>query len=168
MLEDDAEREDIRASLRMSLPPSTPAAEDPAATTSLILFAAAPGAFLDLATDLSWLTNDSGGLGTTGFVLDEDLTVPRDPAAPSGLKTQSTIDQAVGVLIGRGNTPEQAYQHLDMLAADARVGRPTAAEAILAELDGPSWTDLGADDGRPAHPQGPDGEAIPTLPPRDP
>jgi hypothetical protein len=53
--EEDAETEDIRASLRISLPPNVSGSEDPAATASLILFAATPGAFLDLATDLSWL-----------------------------------------------------------------------------------------------------------------
>jgi hypothetical protein len=46
--------------------------------------AATPGAFLDLATDLSWLAGD--GLGPGAFVLDQDLAVPGDPAAPSGLK----------------------------------------------------------------------------------
>jgi len=167
-LEDDARPEDIRASLRISFPPDVPAADEPAATTSLFLFAASPGAFLDLAADLGWLTTGSGGLGTAGFVLDEDLTVPHDPAAPSGLKTQSTVDQAVGVLIGRGDTPGQAYQHLDRLAADAGVDRLTAAEAILAELDGPSRTDPDADDGHPTHPYRSDGEAMPTRPPRDP
>ncbi|MBL7495616.1 ANTAR domain-containing protein [Frankia sp. CNm7] len=166
-LEEDTEPEDIRSSLRMSLPPDVPAPEDPAATISLILFAAAPGAFLGLATDLSWLAGDGGGLGAIGFVLDEDLAVPHDPAAPSGLKILSTIDQAIGVLIGQGDTPEQARQRLEMLATDTGIDRPTAADVILAELDRPSWTDLGAGDGRPARAHGPGGE-LPTRSPRDP
>jgi len=164
-LEEDAKPEDIRASLRISLPPHIVGSEHPATTASLILFAATPGAFLDLATDLSWLT---GGLGTAAFVLDEDLTVLHDPAAPSGLKARSTIDQAIGVLIGQGNTPEQAHQHLDLLAAYTRVDRPTAAETILAELDQPSTTGLRTDDGHPARRYGPGRGAIPIQPPRDP
>ena len=166
--EEDAETEDIRASLRISLPPNVSGSEDPAATASLILFAATPGAFLDLATDLSWLAGSLGGLNTAAFVLDEDLTVPHDPAAPSRLKTLSTIDQAIGVLISQGNTLEQAHQHLDLLAAYTRVDRPTAAETILAELDLPSTTGLRADERRPARTHGPGRGPTPTQPPRDP
>jgi hypothetical protein len=128
---------------------------------------AIPGAFVDLATDLSWLTGDGLNRGPGGFVLDEDLT-PHDPAAPSGLKALSIIEQAIGLLIGRGNTPEQALQHLDLLAADTRVDRLAAAGAILAELDTTSPTGPAAGDGRPAREQGPGDEAIPTEPPRDP
>jgi hypothetical protein len=167
-LEEDAEPEDIRASLRISLPTNVSGTEDPAATASLILFAATPGAFLDLATDLSWLAGSLGGLDTAAFVLDEDLTVPRDPDTPSGLKALSTVDQAIGVLISQGNTPEQAHHHLDLLAAYTRVDRPTAAETILAELDLPSTTDLRSDERRPARTHGPDRGPTPTQPPRDP
>jgi hypothetical protein len=168
VLEERAEPGDIRASLRISLPPHVFGPEDPGATASLILFAATPGAFLDLATDLSWLTRDLDGLGSCAFVLDEDLTVPHDPAAPSGLKALSTIDQAIGVLIGQGNTPEQAHQHLDRLAADTRVDLPTAAATILGELDRPSTTGLRADDGHPAPTHGAGRGAIPTQPLPDP
>ncbi|CAO5158918.1 ANTAR domain-containing protein [Frankia sp. AiPs1] len=166
-LEEDAEPEDIRASLRISFPPALSGSEDPAATASLILFAAMPGAFLDLATDLSWLTGSLDGLDTAAFVLDEDLTVPHDPAPPSGLKARSTIDQAIGVLISQGNTPEQAHHHLDLLAAYTRVDQPTAAEAILAEPDQPSTAGLRADDRRPAHTR-PQPGADTHQPPQDP
>jgi hypothetical protein len=167
-LEENAQPEDIRASLRISLPPHVFGSGDPAATASLILFAATPGAFLDLATDLSWLAGSLGGLDTAAFVLDEDLTVPHDPAAPSRLKTLSTIDQAIGVLISQGNTLEQAHQHLDLLAAYTRVDRPTAAETILAELNLPSTTGLRSDERRPAHTHDPGRGPTPTQPPRDP
>jgi hypothetical protein len=167
-LEEDAEPEDIRASLRISLPPHIFGSEHPATTASLILFAATPGAFLDLATDLTWLTGSLGGHDTATFVLDEDLTVLHDPATPSELKARSTIDQAIGVLISQGNTPEQAHQHLDLLAAYTRVDRPTAAETILAELDLPSTTGLRSDERRPAHTHGPGRGPTPTQPPRDP
>ncbi|WP_239309732.1 MULTISPECIES: hypothetical protein [unclassified Frankia] len=164
-LEEDAEPEEIRASLRISLPTNVSGTEDPAATASLILFAATPGAFLDLATDLSWL---AGSLDTAAFVLDEDLTVPPDPDTPSGLKALSTVDQAIGVLISQGNTLEQAHQHLDLLAAYTSVDRPTAAETILAELDLPSTTGLRSDERRPPRAHGPDRGPTPTQPPRDP
>ena len=167
-LEEDAQPEDIRASLRISLPPHVFGSGDPAATASLILFAATPGAFLDLATDLSWLAGSLGGLDTAAFVLDEDLTVLHDPATPSGLKALSTIDQAIGVLISQGNTHEQAKQHLDLLAAYTRVDLPTAAETILAELNLPSTTGLRSDERRPAHTHDPGRGPTPTQPPRDP
>ncbi|SNQ50842.1 conserved hypothetical protein [Frankia canadensis] len=167
-LEERVEPDDIRASLRISLPPHVFGSGDPAATAFLILFAATPGAFLDLATDLSWLTRDVDGLGSSAFVLDEDLAVPHDPAAPGGLKALSTIDQAIGVLIGQGNTPEQAHQHLEQLAADTRIDLPTAARTILGELDRPSATGLRANDGHPAPTQGAGRGAMPTQPLRDP
>lgn len=167
-LEQDAEPDDIRASLRISLPPHIFGSEDPAATAALILFAATPGAFLDLATDLSWLAGSLGGLDTAAFVLDEDLTVLHDPATPSGLKARSTIDQAIGVLISQGNTLEQAHQHLDLLAAYTRVDVPTAAETILAELDPPGTAGLRSDERRPARTQGPSRGATSIQPPRDP
>jgi hypothetical protein len=164
-LEDDAEPDDIRASLRISLPPRVTGSEDPTATASLILFASTPGAFLDLATDLSWLAGSLGGLDTAAFVLDEDLTVLHDPATPSELKARSTIDQAIGVLISQGNTLEQAHQHLDLLAAYTRVDRPTAAETILTELDQLSTTGPHTDDGHPAHTRATGQGPTPTQPP---
>jgi len=166
--EEDAEPEDIRASFRISLTPHVfGSEEDPAATASLILFAATPGAFVDLATDLSWLTGSLGGLDTAAFTLDKDLTVLHDPATPSGLKARSTIDQAIGVLISQGNTPEQAHQHLDLLAAGSRLDRPTAAEAILAETDRLSTTGLCADQVHRARTHDSRRRVDPTQPPQD-
>jgi hypothetical protein len=78
------------------------------------------------------------------------------------------IDQAVGVLIGRGDTPEQAYRHLDLLATNSGVERLTAAEAILAELDSPSATGLGGADGRPAGMPGSGGKMTAVERPRVP
>jgi hypothetical protein len=93
-LEENVEPADIRSSLRMSLPPGVPDATDPAAATSLILLAATPGAFVDLAADLRWLTTVGSSRGPGGLALDENLPVPQDPAAPSGLTMLSTINQA--------------------------------------------------------------------------
>jgi hypothetical protein len=123
---------DIRASLRMWLPPDAPASRNPAAC--LVLYAAAPGAFTDLAADLRWLTGTGTNLDAGAFALDADLIVSPDPDTPSGLTALSTINQVIGVLIGRGDTPEQAHRHLDRLAAAGGVDRAVAAGLILADV----------------------------------
>jgi hypothetical protein len=45
------------------------------------------------------------------------------------------INQAIGVLIGRGHSPEQAYQRLSRPSASGVVNRLDAAAGVLASLD---------------------------------
>ncbi|WP_102810019.1 hypothetical protein [Mycobacterium sp. ENV421] len=114
---------DIRTSLRVLLPLTGTSDGQPVA---VILYAAAPGAFVDLAADLAWLT----GRPTTDFALDRHLTItPGD--AVGQLQAVSDINQAIGVLIGRGYTPEQADWQLDTQAAKSRTDRHSAARRIL-------------------------------------
>lgn len=117
---------DVRASLMM---PLHRLARDVAASpVVLILYAASPGAFVDLAADLSWLT----GLELDEFALDQHLRLAVDPDAGGVGHAASLINQAIGVLIGRGRTPEQASHELDVRAADAGHSRHDAARVILA------------------------------------
>jgi hypothetical protein len=46
------------------------------------------------------------------------------------------IDQAIGVLIGHGYTPERAHHELDARAERLGVDRHSSAKNILAELTG--------------------------------
>lgn len=80
---------------------------------TLVLYAAAPGAFVDLAADLSYAL----GVDPAALVLDEHLVEPADVLGRSGLEALSTINQAIGVLIERGRTPESAREELERLAA---------------------------------------------------
>ena len=68
-----------------------------------------PGAFVDLATDLAWLS----GLRLADFVMDEHLTLAFEPRTGEGLIAASAINQAVGVLIGQGHTPDEARRQLE-------------------------------------------------------
>src|SRR2546423_1583964 len=71
--------------------------------TDLVLYASALGAFTDLAADLAWLT----GRHLTEVVLDQHLVVPSSDEV-DGLFARSLVNQAIGMLIARGHTPEQA------------------------------------------------------------
>ena len=124
---------DVRASLLLSLDAADGVGTDPAdgVGTDLVLYASALGAFTDLAADLAWLT----GRNLTDFALDQHLVVPaRDEV--DGLFARSLVNQAIGMLIARGGTPEQAERDLDAGAARAGVDRHIAARHILTGVDG--------------------------------
>lgn len=130
VLESGTELGDIVTSMRL---PMTPAVSDAIAGpfAVLILYAGNPGAFVDLAADLAWLT----GLALTEFVLDQHR-VPPQPS-PGGLAAASLIDQAIGVLIAGGYTLEHAHRELDARARRLGVGRNGSANDILGELNQP-------------------------------
>jgi hypothetical protein len=114
----------VRTSLMIPLPPAV----DGAAAIGLILYAGTRGAFTDLAADLAWLS----GRDLTDFAVDQHLTAP---AEHDGLAALSLINQAIGVLIAHGHTPEQAGRELGDRAARAGVDRHVAATQILAGPD---------------------------------
>jgi hypothetical protein len=97
---------------------------------SLILFADSAGAFVDLAADLAWLT----ARPLTDFALDQHLTIPAGSLTAGQLRADSAINQAIGVLIGRGYTPQQADWELDTQAGHAGTDRLVAARLILGRL----------------------------------
>jgi hypothetical protein len=100
-------------------------------TIDLILYARAPGAFTDLAADLAWLA----GLDLVDFTLNQHLIVPeRDEV--DGLFARSLINQAIGMLIARGSTPEQAERELTARAVRDGLDRHIAARQILTSADG--------------------------------
>ena len=98
---------------------------------ALVLYAAVPGALVDLAADLAWLTS----LPLADFVLDHHLRGPEPSRTSTGMA--SLVNQAIGVLLGRGQTPDEAYQTLADHASAGGVTRASAAETILAEVTGP-------------------------------
>ena len=97
---------------------------------ALILYARTPGTFVDLAADLAWLT----GRPPSEFALDQHLSVPAGSDRGTSLGAASVINQAIGVLIGRGYTPRHAHSKLDTQADRARTDGDTAAQVILDTL----------------------------------
>lgn len=102
---------------------------DRTSAVAVLLYAGRAGAFVDMAADLAWLA--SGRLGE--FVVDEHLDVPAQAVGVS-VQNDSVVNQAIGVLLGRGMTPEEAHQDLDVRAAAAGIDRRSAAERLLAEV----------------------------------
>jgi hypothetical protein len=117
-IEDRAHAARIRTSLRFPLGGGPEA-----------VYAAQPGALIDLAADLAWLTGRPLGDAR----LDEDLD---GPAAQSWLSRLSAVNQAVGVLIAGGLTQQGALAELDARASATGVERHLVAAAILARLPG--------------------------------
>lgn len=112
----------------MQLPLAVLLGSEGAGNGTLILYAERAGAFVDLAADLAWLTGHELG----HFTLDQHLHVPPDGGAGRGLREASAINQAIGVLIGRGFTPEDAARELASRAAAAGTTRFAIAETLLA------------------------------------
>jgi hypothetical protein len=125
--DDGADTGDIRTSLMLA---AATVSHDALPRVSLILFAAVPGAFVDLAADLTWMT----GHPLTSVILDQHLPVRVDDHAGDTLQKASVINQALGVLIGRGYTPEQADLQLAARADDADTDRHQAATLLLGSI----------------------------------
>jgi hypothetical protein len=133
VLDERTGSDDIHTSLLIPLATAAGVGRTGPASVALILYASTPGAFIDLAADLSWIT----GRTLTEFRLDEHLTHPSDHTDPAPLGTMSAINQALGVLIGRGSSPEQAERDLYARAASAGIEPLGAATLILAALSPP-------------------------------
>lgn len=78
---------------------------------------------MNLATDLSWLT----GRELAEVVLDPNLVVAEDRGE---LVRTSWVNQAIGVLIARGYTPEHAAHQTDLLPTRTEQERRTSAAHV--------------------------------------
>jgi hypothetical protein len=97
---------------------------------ALVFYAGNPGAFVDLAADLSFAL----GLGPDVVALDQDLTPISDPAGLTGLTglaEMSQVNQAIGILIERGHVPHSARTELHRLANLAQTTPPAAAQQLM-------------------------------------
>lgn len=118
----------VGASLSLTLPGVGEGWASP--SVALVLYARTPGTFVDLAADLAWLT----GRPPSDFALDQHLSAPAGSDAGTSLRAASVINQAIGVLICRGYTPQQAHSKLDTQADGAGTDRYTTAQSILDTL----------------------------------
>lgn len=128
LLDDHVDPRDIETSLR--LPGPTDGAGSDRPTIEAVLYAATPGAFVDLAADLSFLT----GREFDAADIDQHRGLAGEGDISGVLQAETAIHEAVGVLIARGRTREQAYAELDTLAVAAHTHRGAEALRILAAL----------------------------------
>jgi len=131
ILIDGAKTTDIRTSLHVTL-----ARGKGSPPVDLILYGAAPGIFVDLAADIAWLT----ARPLSEIAIDEHRTVLDAVDIAAQLRAASDINQAVGVLVGRGRTLDEARRRLQAVADYNRTDRQTAALLVLDEIN--------ADDGK--------------------
>lgn len=127
-LREGGSSQDIRSSLLIPLPSG--GADTVAAGPALILYATQAGAFVDLAADLSWLT----GVELSEYAIDQHLPAMGLLATVPTVHATSVINQAIGLLIGRGHLPDEAHKELATQAIDAGTDRYTAAAHILSTL----------------------------------
>ncbi len=125
----------VTTSLRLPLGSWT----DTESGSAVVFYAAIAGALVDLAADLGWL------LGLQHHVvLDGHVRPGHQHRLTSGLAELSAIQQALGVLIGRGRTPQAARCELEQAARRSN----TTVHAVSDHLIRDPAADL-AGDGRP-------------------
>jgi hypothetical protein len=124
VFEDDPGGSNICASLQLPLSALGPYSPEAAIT----FYAATPGALVDLAADLSYaLRLDPGDVR-----LDSDLVPPESTADGVGLDELTVRNQAIGVLLDRGHTVEQARSELDRQARSAGLTPLMVAQRVIA------------------------------------
>jgi hypothetical protein len=147
----DADGNDLPAgtSLRLPLALVSPAVDH---GSRVVFFAVTPGAFIDLAADLSYVLGripvnqasppvdgddhrDHGGAGLDGhrraIELDADLPLLSRVSGLTGLAELTVLNRAIGMLVAQGNDIEQAHELLRRDAAAAGVEPHVYAARIL-------------------------------------
>ncbi len=105
--------------------------------SALDLYAARPGAFVDLAADICHALR----LPPDRVVLDHHLSPPANGSGLTGARELSHINQAVGILVSHGQTPEDARTELRRRARHQRSTVPhVALEVIKATVHGSART----------------------------
>lgn len=120
-----------RSSLALSLGRSAGARSD----DKIVWYAGRPGAFVDLAADLERVPGSDGQVVLDGDLLDT-TGPPRAPGV-TGMATLSVINQAIGVLITRGHTLDQAKAELRRRAAVSLTSVTDVARHVLASTNAP-------------------------------
>ncbi|MET0692860.1 MAG: hypothetical protein ABWX96_17150 [Propionibacteriaceae bacterium] len=111
-VEDDREFPPIGSSLRLPVELTATIASG----SELILYAGTPGAFVDLAADLSYALSRSSA---DEIQLDQHLRPISNRSGLSGVEELSMINRALGILMGAGRTPEEARVQLERQAASS-------------------------------------------------
>lgn len=125
-VDDSTDLVDVGASVSITLG----AARRTSTTSSVVLYASTPGAFVDLAAD-AVVHRPHPGAVLVDVHLDDPEGV-RPVSGSTGWAEISIVNRAVGVLIGRGHTPEQAQSTLDTRAVSSGLGAVEIARAVVA------------------------------------
>ncbi len=122
----DTSHEEVRASLLL---PLLPLGKN-ALAGSVAFYSGTGGAFIDLAGDAKWIFNLAGPP-----VLDAQLLPAGiDATGIRGLTALSDLNQAVGVLVEDGHTPQDAHTELRRRAHHQGQTIPDAARHLLDTL----------------------------------
>ena len=116
-------------------------------------YAGKPGALVDMAADLAYvlktsvltksdqLVSDGDGRAQPGhlqagrvLVLDADVPAARPASGLFGLSELSAVHRAVGIMIGRGQDPDHAYETLRLEAMAAGVELHVFAARVVGSL----------------------------------
>jgi hypothetical protein len=98
----------------------------------ITFYASVPGTFVDLAADLAH------ALGSVSLRLDGDIPVVL-VSDLTGVHRLSTINEALGVLIGHGHTPDRAQRELRQMADTAGISIHRAAEVVTESPSSDRW-----------------------------
>lgn len=114
---------EIAAALEIALGPLLP---DISGT--VVIYSGEPDAFVELAAELA------EALNMTPFVLDPHPPLPAVAIAPNadGLEDFSLVDRAMGVLLNRGYSVDDARTELGRRAARSQTAVTAAARVVLA------------------------------------
>jgi hypothetical protein len=100
--------------------------------SSIVFYAGAPGALVDLAADLTFELS----LPPDSLRLDDDLTPDLLESGVVGMVEASTVNHAIGALIGRGHTSETAQTELRRQAGEAQQSVYHSATRLLLAMSG--------------------------------
>lgn len=116
-------RSTVRSSLLIPLRATAPG-------TALVLFASSTRAFQAQLAEFARVS----GTGSAALVVDRHLSAGSRSAMTRTVQAASWVNQAIGVLIGLGATPEAAWAALRATAAETGQDEVSAAIDILARL----------------------------------
>lgn len=98
--------------------------------SSIVFYAGIPGALVDLSADLAFAL----GLPLDCLRLDEHLRPDLLKSGIVGLAEMSTVNRAIGTLIGRGYTPQAAQAELGRRAAETGQTVHSMATTLLSTV----------------------------------
>ena len=117
-----------------------PAVCDAEPGSVIVFYAATAGAFVGFAADMGFAL----GLGLDALTLDEHRIPPGEGSSRTGLVDMSQVNQAIGILIERGHTPERAGTELRRYARLAQITAPAAARQLIAHARRPGIEHAGS------------------------
>jgi len=123
VFEPSAEVEDITTTVTVPLG-SAAGTEAPSVMT---VYAATPGALVDLAADLGYALKLPDGV----VALDRALRPTTTASGLTGLSELGAINRAIGVLMDQGHHPDHAYHELHRQAVAAKISVPDRAAQLL-------------------------------------